>query len=184
MASQTNLFTDRQVAAPGRIKLIDEEFETAKIYTMYREEGSVLVEGTPFNAETFNRLFDELADAGQAFADFVAANYLNNSLSVNSDYFSGSIKYGKLGSLVVVYVNVTTSAVLYENKNISTDTLPSDYRPGTSKQGDWRSISNSSNFRIPMLQTNSNGSIQFIVNNTSGTISEGRTMKGEVAYYI
>ena len=185
MGSQTNLFTDRHVTSPGRIQLIDEEFGTSKYYDMYRAEGTVLTEGTPFNADTFNRLFDELANAGQPFADYIAQEHLSNALAVNTEMFTGSIKYGLIGSMVVVYVNVTSTATLFENKTISSEALPAAYRPSTSVLGDWRSISSMERYTVPMLQVNLNGNVQFIVNDsTTGTVPSGRTLKGEVAYFI
>lgn len=49
-------FEDRQVEHPGRINLTPTE--TADVYDVSREEGTVTAQGTPFSAAAFNRCID------------------------------------------------------------------------------------------------------------------------------
>ena len=54
-----NGFTDRVVQYPGRIILTPVQGE-ANTYDMSRAEGTVTADGTPFNAETFNGIADDI----------------------------------------------------------------------------------------------------------------------------
>lgn len=54
-------FTDRVVEHPGRVQLISVSGET-DIYDMIRAEGTVAEAGTPFNAETFNAVAQDILD--------------------------------------------------------------------------------------------------------------------------
>lgn len=51
-----NYFEDRQVEHPGRINLTPTE--DADVFDISRAEGTVNVQGTPFNANAFNRAID------------------------------------------------------------------------------------------------------------------------------
>ena len=54
-------FTDRVVEHPGRVQLVSVSGET-DVYDMIRAEGTVAEEGTPFNAETFNAIAQDILD--------------------------------------------------------------------------------------------------------------------------
>ena len=56
-----NYFSDRIVEHPGRIKLTPVSGET-DTYDVERAEGAVTQTGTPFNAETFNGIAQDLLD--------------------------------------------------------------------------------------------------------------------------
>lgn len=55
-------FTDRVVQYPGRVVMNPVSGE-ANTYDMSRAEGTVTAEGTPFNAETFNGMADDIIQA-------------------------------------------------------------------------------------------------------------------------
>lgn len=54
-----NYFTDRVVQYPGRVTMVPVQGE-ANTYDMSRAEGDVTNPGTPFNAETFNDIADDI----------------------------------------------------------------------------------------------------------------------------
>lgn len=54
-----NYFTDRVVEYPGRVIMTPVQGE-ANTYDMSRAEGNVTIAGTPFNAETFNDIADDI----------------------------------------------------------------------------------------------------------------------------
>lgn len=54
-----NGFTDRVVQYPGRVVMTPVQGE-ANTYDMSRSEGTVTKEGTPFNAQTFNGIADDI----------------------------------------------------------------------------------------------------------------------------
>lgn len=56
-----NYFTDRAVQYPGRVMLTPVDGQ-ADVYDMTREEGTVAEIGTPFNADTFNGIAQDIID--------------------------------------------------------------------------------------------------------------------------
>lgn len=68
-------------------------------------------------------------DIGQETADLIASNWLDGTLAACTSYFTGDIKYGKVGDLVIVYLYGSIPTTRSTNFYISTSTLPSGYRP-------------------------------------------------------
>ena len=68
-----NYFTDRVVEYPGRVIMTPVQGE-ANTYDMSRAEGNVTTEGTPFNAETFNGIADDIIE--EADDNIITANEL------------------------------------------------------------------------------------------------------------
>lgn len=56
-----NYFTDRVVEHPGRVRLTPVSGE-ANVYDMEREEGAVTETGTPFSADEFNGIAQDILD--------------------------------------------------------------------------------------------------------------------------
>lgn len=115
-------------------------------------------------------------DIGQENADLIGAN-LANTLTVNSTYFSGgTIKYEKIGSLVIVYISGTTSAAISSNTQINSNLIPSGSRPSSAQSERVR------NKQTASLRVTTGGYIYLDTNGTS--IPSGTSIKGEVAYYV
>lgn len=116
-----------------------------------------------------------LMDIGQANADLIADD-LANTLTLNSSYFSGTAKYDKIGDMVIVYVNVTTTASQSNNRRIESGAIPSGSRPSTNTSEVVRSYPSTS------LRVTTGGYVYLDYNGT--TIPSGTVIKGEVCYFV
>lgn len=116
-----------------------------------------------------------LMDIGQVNADLVAEE-LTNTLTLNSSYFSGTAKYDKIGDLVIVYINVTTSASQSSDIRIENSAIPSGNRPSLTVKKVCRSYPSAS------LRVTTDGYVYLDYNGT--TISSGTVIKGEVCYFV
>ena len=182
--AQFNLYSDRSVQRPGRFRLTDVDSGLTQSVDVTRTEGTVYQEGTPFSADIMNRLADEIADAGQDFADELTDGW--STLPVNSTWFTGSVKYKKIGSMVVVYANLyqNGSGSLSGAVELTSSSLPSEYRPATNKTGDFRPISNLSAYDgyKPYMQVTTTGKIFIQCNGIN--IPSTRYIRGEVVYEV
>lgn len=118
---------------------------------------------------------DGFSDIGQKNADLIAED-LTNTLTARSDYLSGTVKYDKVGDLVIVYVNGTTSAAISVNRYITNSALPSGYRPAVEENDIIRTVDGAN------LRVQTTGDIFIVPNGT--TVTSGTTITGEVAYYV
>ena len=59
-------FVDRQVEYPNRYFLVDEDGNETGPYTLVRDEGEIVEEGTPLTAENLNTEISETAQAAAA----------------------------------------------------------------------------------------------------------------------
>lgn len=77
-------FVDRQVEYPNRYYLIDENGDQTGPFTLVRDEGEVVEEGTPLTAENLNSEISETANsaAGSAVARYNAALTIDASNNV------------------------------------------------------------------------------------------------------
>ena len=177
MASVSKYFTDRIVEYPGRINLIDVDYGTLSLVDVERAEGRITDPGTPFEADTFNRIADEMLDVGQFNADLIAAE-LTKTLSVNTTYWNGTIKYDKIGSLVIVYVSGTTSSPIGPGtvRTLSSSSIETAYRPSATISEIARDIPTG------LLQVSTSGSVGFVTYEEA--IDSGEPIKGEVAYFV
>ena len=132
-------------------------------------------------SQMFHQDFTELDerkaddDIGQENADLIGAE-LANTLSLNTSYFSGTAKYEKIGDMVIVYVNVTTTASQSTNRRIESGAIPSDSRPSSAVSEVCRSYP-SANLRVT-----TGGYVYLDYNET--TIPSGTPIKGEVCYFV
>lgn len=187
--AQFNLYSDRSVQRPGRFRLTDVDSGLTQSVDVTRTEGIVYQEGTPFLADIMNRFADEIADAGQDFADELTDGW--STLPVNSTWFTGSVKYKQIGSMVVVYANLYqtggeggTSQAISGAVELTSSNLPSEYRPATNKTGDFRPISNLSGYNgyKPYMQVTTTGKIFVQCNGIN--IPSTRYIRGEVVYEV
>ena len=128
-----------------------------------------------FNSDRSKVEIEDALDIGQENADLIAAD-LTNTLTLDSSYFSGTAKYDKIGSMVIVYVNVTTLANQSSNRRIESGAIPSDSRPSTNTSEVVRSYP-SANLRVT-----TDGYVYLDYNET--TIPSGTPIKGEVCYFV
>lgn len=178
MSAISNFFADRNVQYPGRVTLTIPGDEEGTTYDVTRSEGTITTAGTPFKADTFNRIADEIMDVGQENADLVA-KMLTSTLTANSTYFSdGTIKYGQIGNMVIVYVFGTTSASLPANNTrvISTGNMTSGLRPSAITRGSIRSTD------AGLLQVTSGGTVGVVTG--ADAILSGTQIAGEVCFYL
>lgn len=182
--AQFKLYSDRSVQRPGRFRLTDVDSGLTQSVDVTRTEGTVYQEGTPFSADIMNRLADEIADAGQEFADELTTGW--STLPVNSTWFTGSVKYKKIGSMVVVYANLyqNGSGSLSGAVELTSSNLPAEYRPATNRTGDFRPISNLSGYDgyKPYMQVTTTGKIFIQCNGIN--IPTTRYIRGEVVYEV
>lgn len=186
--AQFNLYSDRRVQYPGRFILTNVDDQTAQRYDLERYEGTTYSEGTPFSADIMNRYADEVADAGQDFADILSTDW--SSLAVNSNWFSGTIRYKKIGSLVVVYANVYQtggsggSTAISGEVDLISSTLPAALRPSASKTGDFRLITGLTNYDgyKPYIEAKTTGKVVCQCNGVN--IPATRWLRGEVVYSL
>ena len=129
------------------------------------------------NLATLNTEIQKKADddVGQENADLVGED-LANTISLNSSYFSGTAKYDKIGSMVVVYVNVTTSSSISSNRRIDSSAISSDYRPSSAQTETVRSYTTAS------LRVTTGGYLYLDYN--GNTIPSGTAIKGEVCFFV
>lgn len=125
--------------------------------------------------DVFDNKIKNALDIGQENADLIADD-LTNTLTLNSSYFSGTAKYDKIGSMVIVYVNVTTLASQSSNRRIESGAIPSGNRPSSTVSEVCRSYP-SANLRVT-----TNGYVYLDYNDT--TIPSGTAIKGEVTYFV
>lgn len=119
---------------------------------------------------------ENVLDIGQENADLIGAD-LTNTLSVSSLYFDGgTIKYDKIGDMVIVYVNGTTSANISGSSRIG-ELLPAEYRPNVDKMEKVRTLSTAD------LLVGTEGQI-YLSPKSLTTIPSGTEIKGEVAYFV
>lgn len=177
MATISKYFQDRLSEFPGRITLTDVEFGNQNTYDVDRAEGFITRDGTPFNAETFNRIADEMLDIGQKSADLIGAG-LSKSLTASSSYFTGTIKYDKIGDMVIVYVDVVTTALISggTTRGLSASAIESEMRPLTQASGLIRDMDD------PLLHVTTSGLV--CVNPNILSIPTGSAIKGEVVYFV
>lgn len=186
--SQHNIFSDRSVQHPGRFRLTDISTNTTQDVDVARSEGVIYQAGTPFSAEVMNRMCDDISDAGQDYSDAISANWA--ALTVNSIWFSGAVKYNKIGNIVIVYVNLlqtggsSGTSALSGSADAATNNLPSALRPLSSQNGTIRRIQNlSGNEAVqPYLYVNSAGKVVVYCNGTS--IPSNRYIRGEIVYML
>lgn len=154
-------FTDRVVQYPGRVTMTPTGNENE--YDLARAEGNVTEPGTPFNADMFNRI------ANQIIQDIVTNSELTPTvtpLTISSEWASGYVNLLEIGNLTAVGItNLRRTAAT--NGYIDVATLP-----------DGVSISDKSYFfGLPLYNANgtinfgavriSNGKVQF---NTGATV--------------
>lgn len=177
ISNVSKFYTDRIVQYPGRITLTDTTYGNQNTYDVDRAEGTITRDGTPFNADSFNRIADEILDIEQYNADLIA-DELTQTLTANTSYFTGSIKYDKIGSLVIVYVSVSTTAAISAgtSRGLSSSAIASAYRPATQANGIIRNMTD------PLLQVSTSGQVS--VYPASEAIPTGTAIKGEVCYFV
>ena len=177
ISSISRYFTDRQVQHPGRITLTDVQFGNQNTYDVDRAEGTITQDGTPFSADAFNRIADDMLDVGQINADLIAAE-LTKTLGPASAYCSGNIKYDKIGSLVIVYVDVVTTATYSAtfSQQLSFNQMESGYIPGTTQSAIIRNLND------PLLRVSTSGLLSVYA--PTEAIPTGTAIKGEVCYYV
>ena len=129
---------------------------------------------TYVDAQDDNVLYNA-TDIGQENADLIADD-LRNTLTLDSSYFSGTAKYDKIGSMVIVYVSITTLASQSSDRRIESGAIPSGNRPSSAVSEVCRSYP-SANLRVT-----TDGYVYLDYNDT--TIPSGTAIKGEVAYFV
>lgn len=134
-----------------------------------------ILEHIGLGVDVFDNKIKNALDIGQKNADLIADD-LRNTLTLDSSYFSGTAKYDKIGSMVIVYVNVTTLASQGTNRRIESGAIPSGNRPSSAVSEVCRSYP-SANLRVT-----TDGYVYLDYNDT--TIPSGTEIKGEVAYFV
>lgn len=177
MATISRYFTDRIVEYPGRLRLIDVNYGSAEVVDVERAEGAVTNPGTPFSADSFNRIADEILDIEQYNADLIAGE-LTQTLTANTTYFNGTIKYDKIGSLVIVSIDgeATTHIAPGGVRTIASNTLASGFRPSETTSGIVRGVTNA------LFQASTGGSVGIIP--FFDPIESETAIKGEVCYFV
>lgn len=129
-----------------------------------------------FGLEHYHNLIKpEFTDIGQENAELIAADLTKT--------ITGG-KYGKIGDMVVVYINYTTSEAITVSANgtsqIGASALDSGYRPAAAEYDIIRSTDTGL-----QLMVDTDGYV-YLSNSTAAdiTLQSGTTIKGEVAYYV
>ena len=116
-----NYFTDRVVEHPGRVIMTPVQGE-ANTYDMSRAEGNVTTEGTPFNAETFNGIADDIIE--EADDNIITANELQTiatALGVTPEKL-----YDILDNLVTRFKVVETRSKVVDGGPLSLGEVPAN----------------------------------------------------------
>lgn len=119
---------------------------------------------------------ENVLDIGQENADLIGADLTNTLSTANTDFRGGTIKYDKIGDMVIVYVNGTTVADITGLTTISSR-LPEEYRPQTSKLEKVRTLSTADLLIIH------EGTVLLSPKSLT-TIPSGTEIKGEIAYFV
>lgn len=151
-----------------------------KIKEIYQHNGTDWGDAIPIGTEAeyvdgLDDKIENVLDIGQENADLIADD-LTNTLTLDSSYFSGTAKYDKIGDMVIVYVNVTTTASQSIDRRIESSAIPSGNRPSLSIKEVCRSYPSAS------LRVTTDGYIYLDYNGT--TIPSGTVIKGEVCYFV
>lgn len=180
-------FKDRVVQYPGRVRMINPSTLEESTVDLARAEGTITTEGTPFSADRFNRIADEMLDIGYRNSKLLA-NMLANSQAVNSTYFNTDInfgiKYDIVDSLFVVAVDVAIiSTFSGYSRVVSSGSLPSSMRPSSTKYGYLRDADGDAalDYSKPYIQVNTSGSVSLYTN--GATIPADTTISGEITWW-
>ena len=125
------MFHDRQVQYPGRVKITDPSTDEYIIRDIERAEGDIEDEGTTLDQDGIEEALESYFDVGQENADLIAAELINTGISIRSTV-TGSVKYGKIGDLIIVYVKLVVSSALTSGATIASG-VPAAYRPAADK---------------------------------------------------
>ena len=125
------MFWDRISEFPGRVKLTDPTTGDFVIRDTERSEGEVQDEGTTLDRIGIDEALYSYFDVGQECSDLIAEDLSDTGVTITSG-LSGSVKYGKVGSLVIVYVKLVVDTAISGNMAIAGG-IPSDYRPPMDK---------------------------------------------------
>ena len=88
-------FIDRQVEYPNRYYLVDENGDQTGPFTLVRDEGEIVEEGTPLTAENLN---SEISETAQSAASAAVARF-NSALTLDG---SNNVHFRNLQSGTVV----------------------------------------------------------------------------------
>ena len=122
-------FTARLVQDPGRVTMTPTG--NTNEYDLARAEGNVTEPGTPFNADTFNRIANQIIEdaVNEAIASIIP---VYGEITANSNWTQGRIQYTRTGGMVVVQVVNLRRATATGGTAVLVGTLPEGFRP---KQG-------------------------------------------------
>lgn len=125
------MFWDRISEFPGRVKLTDPVTGDFVFRDTERAEGDVQDEGTTLDRNGFNEALASYFDVGQMNADLVAEELSDTGVTITSG-LSGSVKYGQIGDLKIVYCKLTVDTAISGFMAIAGG-IPSAYRPTADK---------------------------------------------------
>lgn len=126
-------FWDRQVEFAGRVRAKNVDTEEITIFDVSRAEGTVYDEGTILDSDGFDEGLQSYFDVSQEMADALADELDDTGVSLSN--VSGSVKYGEIDGMKIVYVKLVATAALAEQAIIARY-IPSAYRPsGAIMQG-------------------------------------------------
>lgn len=113
-------------------------------------------------------------DVGQENADLMAA-VLTQNVTLASGW-TGTVKYDKVGDLVIVYLNIQASEAVTSNKRIDAAAIETSYRPSKEEKEYVRNLAK------VQVSVNSTGQITLLLNGENVPLNT--VIRTEVAYYI
>lgn len=133
-------------------------------------------DGTAYRLVSLDR--DDKEDIGQENADLIAAE-LTQTLTPYSGNFSGTVKYDKIGDMVIVYVSGTLSRTVsgVVPFQLTSNTVPLRYAPSEAIYERCRSLPNTN-----LAVGHFGNYVHLMCDGLS--IPSGTEIKGEVAYFV
>lgn len=125
------MFWDRDVEFPGRVKLTDPDTGEYVVRDTERFEGDITDEGTTLDRNGIDEALQSYFDIGQENADLIAEELSDTGITITSG-LTGSVKYGRIGNLVIVYCKLVVDTAIDGFLAIAGG-VPSDYRPTMDK---------------------------------------------------
>lgn len=180
MAYISEFFINRISEHPGRLKLTNIDSQEEMTVDAERLEGTVTVEGTPFNAAAMNRIADELLEIGEDNASLIAQSLTLSATPSAAWRSTGTVKYDKFGELVIVSFDVTAATQLAANSDTIIAVLPSSY---AANNGEERAIIRGQEDLL--LVVGKNGDLLAVFLRTgSNAVASGTRIVGELAFLI
>ena len=181
----SNYFTDRVVEYPGRVIMTPVQGE-ANTYDMSRAEGTVTTEGTPFNAQSFNQIADDIIET--ADDNIITANELQTiaqALGVTPAKLAGILTAiaGWLTAPPVIAESKTTTYSVNGNATSDAIDILVDNKTGYTCVGCVGVSTGAAGVVLQqMIKYDSSTSARIYLRNTTGTVQTNKTLTMKFLY--